>query len=230
MNRCPIGLLVILALGLLLAPLDAVAQPVGKVYRLGLFHVGLDHLPPGLDTLRESLKALGYEEGKNLGLDWRNLPDEAAARETAQAFVRDGVDLIVAFENQTARAAQAATSEVPVLLFGVTDPVAEGFVTSLAHPGGNLTGFTMGLGDIPDKRLELFKALIPQLRRVLILIDPEDPITPRLLAEVRRAGAALTLPLVEREATRRRRTSSESLTRSARTTWTGSSWSHRTCL
>jgi putative ABC transport system substrate-binding protein len=83
----------------------------------------------------------------------------------------------------------------------MTDPVAEGFVTNLAHPGGNLTGFTMGLGDFPDKRLELFKALIPQLRRVLILIDPEDPVTPGLLAEVRRAGAGLKLQLVERQAT-----------------------------
>lgn len=144
---------------------------------------------------------MGYGEGKNLRLDGRNLPDEAAARETAQAFVRDGVDLIVAFENQTARAAKAATSEVPIIVLGVTDPVAEGFITSLAHPSGNLTGFTIGLGDFPDKRLELFKALLPHLRRVLILVDPEDPVTPRLLAEVRRAGAALTLQLVEREAT-----------------------------
>src|SRR6058998_2786539 len=93
------------ALGVLVPPLAAAAQQAGKVYRIGLFHVGLDHVPPSLGGLREGLKALGYEDGKNIRLDWRNLPDEAAARMTAKEFVRDGVDLIVAFENQTVRAA-----------------------------------------------------------------------------------------------------------------------------
>src|SRR5262249_54875597 len=64
----------------------------------GLFHVGLDHVPPALDTLRDGLKALGYEEGQTIHLDWRNLPDEAAAHDTAKAFVRERVDLMVAFE------------------------------------------------------------------------------------------------------------------------------------
>jgi putative tryptophan/tyrosine transport system substrate-binding protein len=202
MNRSIAGLIVTLALGIFLAPLSAGAPPPGKVYRIGLFHVGLDHVPPGLDTLWEGLKALGYEAGKNIRLDWRNLPDEAAARETAKAFVRDRVDLIVAFENQTIRAAKAATAEIPVVFLHANDPVADGFVNSLAHPGGNLTGFAMGLWDFPDKKLELLKELVPHLRRVLVLIDPEDPVTPRLLAEVRRAGAALQLHLMEREATK----------------------------
>jgi hypothetical protein len=80
--------MIALALGLLVTPLGAHAQPPAKVWRLGLFHVGLDHVPPSLDALREGLQALGYEEGKNLLLDWRNLPDEAAAHATARAFVR----------------------------------------------------------------------------------------------------------------------------------------------
>ncbi len=88
-----------LTLGFLVAPLAAGAQQSTKVWRLGLFHVGLDHVPPSLDGLREGLKALGYEEGKNIHLDWRNLPDAKAARATALEFVRDRMDLIVAFEN-----------------------------------------------------------------------------------------------------------------------------------
>ena len=80
-------LTVTLALGGLAAPLAAGAQGPTKVWRIGLFHVGLDHVPPSLAPLREGLKALGYEEGKNLRLDWRNLPDEKAARETAKEFV-----------------------------------------------------------------------------------------------------------------------------------------------
>ncbi len=64
-----------LAGGLLAAPLAAEAQKAGKVWRIGLFHVGLDHVPPSLDGLREGLTALGYEEGKNIHFDWRNLAD-----------------------------------------------------------------------------------------------------------------------------------------------------------
>ena len=174
------------------------AQP--KVWRIGLFHVGLDHVPPSLEPLREGLKALGYEQGKNLYFDWRNLPDEDAARETAKEFVRNRVDLIVAFESQTVRAAKAATAEIPIVFLHVTDPVAEGFVKSLARPGGNLTGFvTWPIS--PAKWVELFREIIPGLRRLLVLVDPEDPLAPGELGEVRRAAALLKLQLVEREAT-----------------------------
>ena len=183
----------------LLLPLDLSAQAQPKVWRIGAFHVGLDHVPPSLEPLREGLKALGYEQGKNLHFDWRNLPDEDAARETARDFVRNRVDLIVAFENQTARAAKAATSEIPVVFLHVDDPVANGFVKSLARPGGNLTGFVT-YAVSPAKQLEVFKDIVPRLRRVLVLIDPEDPTTSRELAEIRKASAALKLQLVEREA------------------------------
>src|SRR5436305_7345462 len=96
-NLC--SLITALVLSLLVAPCWTKAQQPGKVWRLGLFHVGLDHVPPTLDTLRDELKAWGYEEGKNLIFDWRNLPDEAAADATAKAFVRERADLIIAFEN-----------------------------------------------------------------------------------------------------------------------------------
>jgi ABC-type uncharacterized transport system substrate-binding protein len=163
--------------------------------------VGLDHIPPWLDVLREELHVRGYEKGKNLHWDWRNLPDEAAARETAQAFVREHVDLVVAFENQTVRPAQAATAEIPIVFMGVSDPVAAGFVHSLACPGGNLTGFEAFTLELPDKKLELFKALFPHLRRMLVLQDPADPLTLSLLAELRTAGAALKLQSVEQAVT-----------------------------
>jgi putative ABC transport system substrate-binding protein len=190
-----------LAFSIFVVPLWADAQLSAKVWRIGIFHVGLDHVPPSLDTLRDGLKALGYEEGKNLIFDWRNLPDEAAAYDTAQAFVRERVDLIVAFENQTIRAAKAATVEIPVVFLHASDPVEAGFVPSLDHPGGNLTGFAGWWWDIPGKKLELFTRLVPHLRRVLILQDLTDPLTPRLLAEVREAGAALALQLVEQTVT-----------------------------
>lgn len=194
------GLLFLVSVAALLAvPLAVEAQQTERVYRLGLFHVGLDHVPPSLENLKKTLRTLGYEEGKNLRLDWRNLPDEPAAQKTAAEFVRDGVDLIVAFENHTVRAAKAATSSIPIVMVHVTDPVKDGFVRNLPQPGGNVTGFA-GLPDYPAKQLEIFTEILPRLRRVLLLIDPSDPVTPRQLQEVRQAATTLRLKRVERKA------------------------------
>ena len=189
---------VCLALGAMLLALyfSAQAQQPKKVWRIGLFHVGLDHVPGSLERLREGLKAFGYEEGKNIHLDWRNLPDDEAARKTAEEFAQSKVDLIVAFENQTIRAVKGATSEIPVVFLHATDPVADGFVSSLARPGGNMTGF-VGLRELPDKQLELFKEIVPGLHRVLVFVDPKDPATERLLTEVRKVSSILKLQLIE---------------------------------
>src|SRR5713226_8918957 len=108
-----------LGTGLLAAPVAAEAQSAVRVYRIGLFHVGLDHVPPSLNGLRDGLKALGYEEGRNLKLDFRNVADEAAAHAVALELVRQRPDLIVAFEDQTLRAALAATRELPVVFLHV---------------------------------------------------------------------------------------------------------------
>jgi putative ABC transport system substrate-binding protein len=150
--------------------------------------------------LREGLTSLRYEEGKNLDLDWRNLPDEEAARVAALEFVRNRVDLIVAFENQTIRAARAATSEIPIVMLHGADPVVYGWVESFAHPGGNVTGF-VGQPDLPDKRLEFFKAVAPDLRTLLVLIDLEDPTNRTTLPVVHRTAALLNVDLLEEAAT-----------------------------
>ncbi len=194
-------------------PLAARAQqPAGKLYRIGLLHVGLDHVPGSLQGLREGLSALGYDvgmgpmpqvstlvEGKNIRLDWRNLQDEAAARETARAFVNDRVDVIVAFESQSVRAAKAATTEIPIVFLHIVDPIAEGFAESLAHPGGNLTGFGEFYAEVTAKRVEIYKELDPSLRRLLVLIGPDDPHWQLVAREVRRAATTLDLQLVERQ-------------------------------
>lgn len=184
----------------LLGSHPAHAQQAGKMWRIGIFHVGLDHVPPSLEPLRQQLKAFGYEEGKNLITEWRNVADEDAARVTAQQFVRDRVDVIVAYENQTVRAAQATTSDIPIVFVAVTDPVTEGYVKSLAHPGGNITGFATW-GELYGKQIELFKEMVPGLRRLLVLIDPHDPSTKGPLAEVRATAAFLKIGIVERRVT-----------------------------
>ena len=150
--------------------------------------------------MRESLRSLGYEEGRNIHLDYRNQADEEAARSTAQIFVRERVDIMVAFENQAVRAAQAATSEIPVVFAHVSDPVRAGFVKSIARPGGNLTGVADFVGELQDKRVQILGEMV-RLRRLLILTDPTDPATPRLRADIERVAPQLKVQLVERHAT-----------------------------
>jgi ABC-type uncharacterized transport system substrate-binding protein len=198
MTLASAALVAALASGLLVAPLGAAAQPPAKVYRIGLFHVGLDHVPPSFDGLRDGLKALGYEEGKNLKLDFRNLPDEAAARIVASEFARTRPDLVVAFENQTIRAAHGRIKDIPVVFLHVTDPVAAGIVKSLAHPGGNMTGL-VALGNAPLKEVELFKEVVPSLQRLLVLADPDDPGVPQFRREVQQAASALKITTIERD-------------------------------
>ena len=195
-----VGIIIAIVFGALLGSLPSEAQQPKKIWRIGLFHVGLDHVPPSLEPLRQELKKLGYEEGKNIQLDWRNLADEDAANAAAKEFVRNRVDLIVAIESQTVRAAKDATSEIPVVIVHVIDPVAEGFVKSMSHPGGNMTGFG-GTGDVPGKQLELFKEAVPGLRRLLVLVDPKDQVTSHILAEVKTTAKSLKISLVERAAT-----------------------------
>ena len=194
------GLVSVLATAILFSIQLANAQPSGKVWRIGLFHVGLDHVPPSLEPLRQELKKLGYEEGRNLQFDWRNLADEDAANVAAKEFVRSRADLIVAFENQTARAAKAATSEIPIVLVHGDDAIGEGFGKSMARPGGNMTGF-LGVGDVPGKRIELFTEVVPRLRRLLVMVDPKEPGAERSLAQLRSATKNLRVELVERRIT-----------------------------
>src|SRR5690348_15913557 len=104
----------------------ALACPLGtraaaKVWHIGLVHVGLDHVPPSLTTLQARLRQLGYVEGKNLKFDWHNVADEEQARQMARTFAAERVDLIVAFEDQTSRAAKAATSRIPIVFVHISD-------------------------------------------------------------------------------------------------------------
>ena len=200
---------------------SSVAQtPKTTDFHIGLFHVGVDHVPPSLPALVDALKDFGYltadeadtfvnclkslpqaltVQGKNVRLDWRNLADETAADEAAKGFVSDEVDLIVAFESQTIRAAQAATTVVPVVFLHAADPVGEGLIQSLSHPGGNMTGL-IGFRQLAGKQLEVFKSILPSLHRVLAVKSPEDPADQDLLDDIRKTAEAHDITLVERAA------------------------------
>jgi putative ABC transport system substrate-binding protein len=174
------------------------------VKRVGLMHVGTDHIPPALEPLKARLAELGWVEGKNIELIFRNLePEQAAAQ--ASEFVHGRVDVIIAFEDQSIDAAREATAanqpatsrtrdRIPVVFLHPSDPLRDGLTKSLSRPGGNLTG-VFGPRDVVAKQLEVYQALVPRLRRVLTLIDPKDPRTERTLKEYESAAAQLQRPL-----------------------------------
>ena len=160
-------------------------------------HVGTDHIPPALDPLKARLAELGWTEGKNIELIFRNLEPKQAP-EQAKVFVRQRVDVIVAFEDQSIDAAKAATarcrSRIPVVFLHPSDPLRDGLTNSLSRPGRNLTG-VFGPRDVVAKQLEVYQALVPELRRVLTLVDPTDKRTKRALKEFKTAAAQLQRPL-----------------------------------
>jgi putative ABC transport system substrate-binding protein len=149
-------------------------------------------------ALHQALNEMGYEDEKNLRFDWRNQADEVAAEATTKEWVATGVDLIVTFEDQCARAAMAATSTIPIVFVHTLDPLTSGYIDSLARPGGNITGPVSNLG-LVAKRLELLEEIDPTLQRVLMLVDPADPFV-QTLERARRAASTLGLELVERAA------------------------------
>jgi putative tryptophan/tyrosine transport system substrate-binding protein len=196
-SRFAIGAIVLSAALLTGCGSDAKSSAGQPVRRVGLMHVGTDHIPPSLGSLEARLKELGWTQGKNTKLIWRNLePGQAAGQ--AREFVRQRVDVIVAFEDQSIYAAQDATAgmkhPVPIVFLHPSDPVRDGLVKSLSHPGGNLTG-VFGPRDVVAKQLELYELLVPRLHRVLTLVDPDDPATARLLPQYQSAAAHLTRPV-----------------------------------
>jgi putative tryptophan/tyrosine transport system substrate-binding protein len=177
------------------------AKPIRRV---GLMHVGTDHIPPALKPLKARLAELGWVEGKNVELVFRNL-EPKQAKPQAEAFVLERVDVIVAFEDQSIDAAREATAgyrpavsrthdRIPVVFLHPSDPLADGLTKSLSRPGGNLTG-VFGPRDVVAKQLEVYEALVPRLHRVLTLIDPKDPRTERTLKDYQSAAAQLERPL-----------------------------------
>jgi len=188
--------------------------------RVALIHVGTDHIPPSLGTLVGRLAELGWMDGttdelvatltqegrikgSRIELIWRNL-EPGEVKDQAAAYVAEQVDLIVAFEDKSIAAAQAATAEaerpIPIVFLHPSDPVRDGLVQSLSEPGGNLTG-VFGARDPVVKQLELYQQIMPGLRRLLTLVDPTDTVaTPPLLSQARDAAEQLGIELDIREA------------------------------
>jgi putative tryptophan/tyrosine transport system substrate-binding protein len=200
MRRSAIALIIPLALGLLVAPLAAEAQQAGPVHRIGLLHPFVPPPPSESDAraeaFRQELHALGYVEGQNLVMEIRYAEgSEERLRDLAAELVRLQVDVMVAMGPAASRAAQHATRTIPIVMAAASDPVGRGFVASLAHPGGNITGLSFLGEELPGKRLELLKETVPQSTRIAVLGKPGNPSYASAMNNLTMAARALGLQL-----------------------------------
>jgi putative tryptophan/tyrosine transport system substrate-binding protein len=161
-----------LTLGTLATPLAAEAQQPAKVARIGYLSINLAAAPPNqLEAFRRGLRDLGYVEGRDVVIEYRDAegkPERLPA--LAPELVALKVDVIVAAaSNQLALAAKQATRTLPIVFAAASDPVASGLVTSLARPGGNVTGTSVLSPELVGKRLELLTQAVPGVRRVAVL-------------------------------------------------------------
>jgi putative ABC transport system substrate-binding protein len=190
----------------LMWPLTARAQQVKRVPRVGvLWHAGsAEEEEVYLNALRKGFRDLGYIEGENLDLEHR-FPAEQPERFRALALelVEAKVDVIVAVAGIGGIEAKLATSTIPIVIATDPDPVGNGLVQSLAHPGGNVTGLSLMIIDLSDKRLGLFKELVPSLSRLAILVDPRDAFSTRIRAGYEKAAKAVGLRAQTVEVTNR---------------------------
>lgn len=179
----------------LAGPFMAWAQPDGKVYRIGLLSA-TSH-PLGMKDFLEGLRALGYIERQNIVIESRSAEgrfDRLPA--LATELVRLRVDVIVAAVTQASLAAKNATPTIPIVMLNVGDPVGAGLVTSLARPGGNVTGTSVPLVQVAAKSLELLKYVLPALRRVAVLRNPANTVfQAQMVQETEAAARSLKVQL-----------------------------------
>ena len=188
--------------GVLLAgPAPTRAQTRARVYRLGYLSTGsstTSYLRP-LEAFRERLRSLGWIEGENIVIEYRWAEGNADRLPSlADELVRLNVDIIAASPTPAALAARNATRTIPIVGMGLTEMVAVGLVSSLARPGGNVTGVAYSFGaDIAGKQLEVLKEVVPKVRRVAFLVRPgSSPAQPLIIGHVQTAARSLGLELL----------------------------------
>jgi putative ABC transport system substrate-binding protein len=188
----------LMLLALLAAPLGAEAQPATKAPRVGFVEAGSrsanQHF---LDAFRQGLRDLRYVEGQTIFIEDR-WADGRSDRfpELIAELIRLKVDVIVVASSAGASAAKRMTSTVPVVFWGVSDPLGIGVVASLRHPGGNITGVVLGTEDgLAGKWAELFREAVPNATQLAVLGNPDAPGLEPRVKELRTAAATLKLTL-----------------------------------
>ena len=176
---------------LLVAALTATAQQSARVWRIGF--LSARRRPPSLTTdyygaFPRRMSELGYVEGRNLAIEWRFADGEyQRLGQLAAQLVELNVDVILALGPPGALAAQKATSTIPIVFVVSVDPVASGIVSSLARPGGNTTGLSNLGVDLGAKHLEILLAIVPEVSRVALLINPANPAHAAIVSNIEAA-------------------------------------------
>ena len=189
MWRRTVGFIVILTLSLLAAPLAAKAQSLAKVPRIGWLSSGspLSEEQRQQSPFFQGLRELGWVEGENIAIEQRCAEDKnARLPELAAELVQLRVNVIVAGDSGAVPAAYHATSTIPIVMTVSADPVRAGYISSLAQPGGNITGLTLMVQELAGKRLELLIAAVPGVARVAVL-GPSNQYEWSALAEATQA-------------------------------------------
>jgi len=147
------------------------AQQPKKVPRVAyLSNARFSEIPYRLEGFRQGLRGLGYIEGKNIVVEWREGTNDQVPALVAEVIGLK-VNVIVAAASSLTRAAKAATSTIPIVMAQSDDPVGSGFVASLSHPGGNITGLSTLAPELNGKKLEILKEVKPRISRVAVFIS-----------------------------------------------------------
>ena len=173
------------------------AQQTGKIPRIGYLSPNSPSTNPArIEAFRQGLRELGYVEGKNIVIEYRNTEGKLDRLPSLAAeLVRLKVDIIVTTSPAPTRAAKEATVTIPIVFAQDGDPVPSGFVTSLSRPGGNITGLSTLAPELSGKRLELLKEVVPKLSRVAILGTSTTPSTAPTLKETELAAGTFKVQL-----------------------------------
>jgi ABC-type uncharacterized transport system substrate-binding protein len=148
------------------------------------------------EAFRQGLRTLGYIEGRNIVIDWRFAKGNAdRLPELAAELIHLKLDLIVSGGNEATEAVKKVTGTIPIVTSGSTNPVGSGFVESLSHPGGNVTGLSLDAPGLSGKRLELLKESFPLITRVAVLYYPGTPSVKVTMPETEQAAAQLKVQL-----------------------------------
>ena len=154
---------------------------------------------PGVVGLRDGLKERGYRENQDFVIGVRFTQGNIAALpQAARELVEQGIDILFTVNPAPAKAAQMATSRIPIVFYGTGDPIGLGLIKSFAHPGGNITGVTDLDLELDSKRLEIFKEMIPGLTRVLFPYDPSETFSLAQLKIYRESAPRLKITLIEK--------------------------------
>jgi putative ABC transport system substrate-binding protein len=184
------------SVAMLTAPLAAEAQLTGSGRRIGVLLVLLSPDGKEAQAFRQGLRDAGYVEGRNVVIEWRSAKgDYARLPQLADDLVERKVDVIVADTTPATRAAQHATSTIPIVMAIVADPVGDRLVAKLSQPGGNVTGLSIMLAELSAKRLQLLKEAMPSLTRVVALWNPPTPYHAKAVENLRAVAPSLAIEL-----------------------------------